>query len=103
MIFQSKLDRAMDWLKHQYKNNDKDNEKYHSDQWYVKAEINSESNSSIDLVNELEEDVLSSEEIKESDFEKHDFSALLISAFMVFMPFTVLILGIFVLLAWVIF
>lgn len=85
MIFQKKVDRAMDWLKEQNKNSQVNDEPNKDE------EINDEY---IDLKNEST--------IKEQ-LEKNDLSALLIAAFLMFTPVILLVLGLFVLLAFLFF
>jgi ATP-dependent Zn protease len=85
MIFEKKVNRAMDWLKEQ--NTDTQvKEEYINDEENTQEYIELESESSI-----------------KDEMEKNDIAAIFISAFLMFTPVILLILGFFVLLAYLFF
>ncbi len=84
MMFEKKVNRAMDWLKDQ--NTDKQVKEE-----YVKEEFMEEP---IDIENEIS---------IQDEIEKNDVAALLISAILMFTPAIILILGFFVLLSFLFF
>lgn len=85
MIFEKKVDRAMDWLKEQNPNNQ------------VKEEYNHEDEFTQDYTEYKNESSINDE------IEKNDMAALLISALLMFIPVIILILGLVVLLAYLFF
>jgi hypothetical protein len=91
MIFHNKLDRAMDWLSEQ-KSNVKETE-------HIDLKVDVDFKTDRDLENENKKHG----RYKHSEFEKKDLTALFISAFLIFVPAIVIILGIFILLAWLMF
>lgn len=85
MIFEKKVDRAMDWLKEQNPDNQVKDE-YNHEEEFTKEYIELENESSI-----------------KDEIEKNDIAALLISALLMFTPVIILVLGLFVLLAYLFF
>lgn len=109
MFFQKKNDRAMNWLKEQ---NEKELDKRKDEASYSPEETESTEESG-DTKEQSQEtwkedtikDVLESREKKKKgmDLEKHDMTALMVSAFLVFVPIAILILGLFALISWLFF
>ncbi len=84
MMFEKKVNRAMDWLKDQNTNKQIKEE-------YVKDEF-------------MEEPMDMKDEISiQDEIEKNDIAAILISAFLMFTPVIIILLGFFVLLSFLFF
>lgn len=113
MLFQKKTERAMNWLKEQNEKELGKSSVYTADSPDT-AEYPGNSTGTEDM-EEAAEQPISSEKIragkekkweKESkglDLEKHDITALMLSAFLIFLPVALVILGIFALISWVFF
>ncbi len=113
MLFQKKTERAMNWLKEK---NEKAIGNSSSDTPDTPdISIGSDSGEKIEnTANESEyenweeevSDKISkknTEKSKGMDLERFDFTAMLLSAFLIFAPVTLLILGLFALISWVFF
>lgn len=99
MLFQKKVDRAMDWLSQQ--NTDKDNKSEQE----VEIEKSIFDQPDKPEIFRRKKKKLFEKSSKEDylEVEKHDMPALIIAAFLVFVPAIALILGLFVLIAWLFF
>lgn len=99
MLFQKKVDRAMDWLTQQNKDkNDKGEQDYEIEESIFDQPDQPE-------VFKRKKKKLFEKSSKEDylDVEKNDLPALMIAAFLIFVPAIALILGLFVLIAWLFF
>lgn len=128
MLFQKKADRAMNWLKEQ---NEKELDEspeivpgsLETEEYPInlpETEDYTDTDESEEFTKDSEVEFQSSperkrnrktkrnkkQEVKESrglDLEKHDMTALVISAFLIFLPVALVILGIFAMISWLFF
>lgn len=103
VFFQKKNDRAMSWLKEQNEKELQKEKDLTPSSPEDEEDIIGSENASEEPLAEMQEGRPRKKRKKGMELERHDMTALFLSAILIFMPVAILILGLFALIAWLFF
>lgn len=113
MFFRKKTERAMNWLKEKNEKDKEDASSQTSDSpdYSIDNDSGERTETSVrDSEYEILEEEVSDKKLRKQkenvngmDLEKHDLTAMLLAAFLIFTPVALLVLGLFALISWVFF